>query len=50
VHVPLHGGGALVTDLGAYVREGRSLPMAVEVFVAMVRDKIALRESQDARS
>ena len=50
VHVPLHGGGALVTDLGAYVREGRSLPMAVEVFVAMVRDEIALRESQDARS
>ena len=49
VHIPLHGGGAMMTDLGAYVREGRSLPMAVEVFVAMVRDEIGLRESQDVR-
>jgi DNA-binding transcriptional LysR family regulator len=48
VHVPLYGSGALVTDLGVYVREGRTLPLALEAFVAMVRDELAVRENQDA--
>lgn len=50
VHVPLHGGGAMATELGAYLREGRSPPMALEMFVAMVRDEIASRESEDQRA
>ena len=47
VHVPLHGGGAVITELGAYVREGRPLPMALEVFAALVRDELARREAMD---
>ena len=48
VHVPLHGGGAMITELGAYVREGRPLPMALEVFTALVRDELMRREAMDA--
>jgi DNA-binding transcriptional LysR family regulator len=50
VHVPLHGGGAMVTELGMYVREGRALPAAAEMFMAMLRDEIAARETRDATS
>lgn len=50
VHVPLHGGGAMVTDLGIYQREGRALPAAVEMFAAMAREEMAAREAQDARA
>ncbi len=48
VHVPLHGSGALITELAAYVRESRPLPMALEAFLAIVRDELALREAKDA--
>ena len=48
VHVPLSGGGAMVTELGAYVREGRPLPAALEAFVAMVREELAEQERVDA--
>ena len=48
VHVPLSGGGAMATELGAYVREGRPLPAALEAFLAMVRDELAEQEHQDA--
>jgi DNA-binding transcriptional LysR family regulator len=48
VHVPLHGSSALTTELGAYVREGRPLPMALDVFVALVRDELARCEKEDA--
>ncbi len=49
-HIPLAGGAALLTDLGAYIRLGRALPMALEVFAAMLRDEIALRESEEAQA
>jgi DNA-binding transcriptional LysR family regulator len=48
VHVPLSGGGAMITELGAYVREGRSLPAALEAFVAMLRNELAEQEAEDA--
>ena len=46
VHIPLHGGSALTTELAAYVREGRPLPMALEAFLAIVRDELAQRETE----
>lgn len=48
VHVPLHGAGALTTELGVYLREGRSLPVALDAFIALVRDELSLLERQDA--
>jgi len=48
VHVPLHGGSAVMTELGAYVREGRPLPMALDVFIGLLRDELSRRESEDA--
>ena len=48
VHVPLHGAGALTTELGVYLREGRALPVALDAFVALVRDELSLLERQDA--
>jgi hypothetical protein len=47
VHIPLAGPGTLHTELGAFVRMGRSLPIAVDIFLALVRDEIARREAQD---
>jgi hypothetical protein len=38
----------MITELGAYVREGRSLPAALEAFVAMVRNELAEQEAEDA--
>ncbi len=49
VHIPLQGGGASMTELGVYLREGRAPPMALEVFVAMARDEVARRELEDAK-
>ncbi len=48
-HVPLTGGGALMTALGAYIRLGRAVPMALDVFTTALREDIALRESQEVR-
>jgi DNA-binding transcriptional LysR family regulator len=48
VHVPLHGSSALSTELAAYVREGRPLPMALEAFLALVRDELSRREAEGA--
>jgi DNA-binding transcriptional LysR family regulator len=47
VFVPLSGAGALHTELGAFVRMGRALPAAVEIFLARVREEIAARERQE---
>ena len=49
VHIPLDATGALQTELGAYVRQGRTLPLALDIFVAMVRQEVALRESEEGR-
>ena len=39
--IPLHGAGAITTELGAYVRQGRSLPGAVNTFLALVSEALA---------
>jgi DNA-binding transcriptional LysR family regulator len=49
-HVPLAGGGALMTELGAYIRLGRAIPVALEVFITKLRDEMALRESEEGRT
>ena len=38
VHVPLQATGPLTTDLGVYVRRGRTFPPAVDAFVALARE------------
>jgi DNA-binding transcriptional LysR family regulator len=48
VHVPFNGAGALTTELGVYLREGRALPVALDAFIALVRDELSLLERQDA--
>lgn len=50
IHRPLHGAGALTTELGAYVREGRSLPAVLDVVVAMLQQEIARYEKEDEPS
>jgi len=47
VHVPLQGAGVLTTELGVYLREGRALPVALDAFIALVRDELSSLEQQD---
>ncbi len=37
---PLHAGTPVTTQLGAYVRQGRALPMAVNAFLALVGEAL----------
>jgi DNA-binding transcriptional LysR family regulator len=39
--VPLHNSTMITSELGAYVRHGRSLPMAVNAFLALIGDALA---------
>jgi DNA-binding transcriptional LysR family regulator len=48
VHVPLQGAGALATELGVYLRAGRALPVALDAFIALMRDELSLLEHKDA--
>jgi DNA-binding transcriptional LysR family regulator len=47
VFLPLAKPGPFITELGVYLRQGRSLPVALDVFVSMVREHLATREAQD---
>ena len=49
VGLVLQGGGALMTELGAYIRHGRALPLALDAFIGKLRAELALRESQEAK-
>jgi len=49
-HIPLSGSFTSITELGAYIRLGRAVPRALEVFIAKLRDELALREHQEARA
>jgi DNA-binding transcriptional LysR family regulator len=40
VHVPLQSSGPVTTDLGIYVRRGRTFPAALEAFVTLVREQL----------
>ena len=41
VHVPLQSSGPMTTDLGIYVRRGRTFPVALDAFVSLVREQLA---------
>lgn len=45
--VPLHAATPISSELGAYVRHGRSLPMAVNAFLALVGDALAKAGGED---
>ncbi|HMN80177.1 MAG TPA: LysR substrate-binding domain-containing protein [Burkholderiaceae bacterium] len=45
--VPLKAAVPLVSELGAYVRAGRTLPPAVDAFVQIVADELQRREAQE---
>ena len=45
--VPLHAATPITSELGAYVRQGRSLPMAVNAFLALVGDALAKAGGED---
>ncbi|WP_028239775.1 LysR family transcriptional regulator [Stutzerimonas azotifigens] len=45
VHVPLTAAGPVVSELGVYVRSGRSLPAALDAFIRVVAEELARRES-----
>ncbi|MFL9824900.1 LysR family transcriptional regulator [Rhodoplanes sp. SY1] len=44
VHVPLDSGGPVWSDLGVYVRAGRSLPAVLDVFLQILAAALADRE------
>jgi len=46
--VPLHAATPITTELGAYVRQGRSLPVAVNAFLALVGDALAKAGGEDS--
>jgi DNA-binding transcriptional LysR family regulator len=41
IHVPLQSSGPMTTDLGIYVRRGRTFPVALDAFVSLVREQLA---------
>jgi len=47
VHLPLQEPEPVVSELGAYVRAGQSLPSAVEAFMNVLRDEITVRAASD---
>jgi DNA-binding transcriptional LysR family regulator len=49
VHVPLDAGGPIWSDLGVYVRAGRSLPATLAVFLQLLSEEIAAREAAENR-
>jgi hypothetical protein len=50
VHVPLDAGGPIWSDLGVYVRAGRSLPATLDVFLQLLAEEIARREQAENAS
>ena len=50
VHVPLKAQIRLTTELGVYVRAGRTLPPAVDAFIQVVAEEIERREAEEPAS
>ncbi|TCP04965.1 LysR family transcriptional regulator [Caldimonas thermodepolymerans] len=48
VHLPLKAPGRLLTELGVYVRAGRTLPPALDAFIRFVEDELEQRAAQEA--
>lgn len=49
VHVPLHSPHAVTSELGVYVRAGRSLPPALDAFIRIVTEELERREASEIR-
>jgi DNA-binding transcriptional LysR family regulator len=47
VHVPLCTPRPIVSDLGVYVRAGRSVPPALDAFIRIVEEELATREAEE---
>ncbi|MDM0046172.1 LysR family transcriptional regulator [Variovorax dokdonensis] len=47
VHVPLKAQVRLATELGVYVRAGRTLPPAVDAFIRILAEEIERRETEE---
>jgi hypothetical protein len=47
VHIPLRTPRALVSELGAYARAGRTLTPALDAFVRLLAEAIAEREDDE---
>ena len=47
VHVPLDTPQPVYSELGVYVRSGRSLPPALDAFIQIASELIAHREAQE---
>jgi DNA-binding transcriptional LysR family regulator len=47
VHLPLQDPEPIISELGAYVRAGRSLPNAVEAFLNILSDELAIRAAAE---
>jgi DNA-binding transcriptional LysR family regulator len=47
VHVPIDAGGPIWSDLGVYVRNGRSLPATISTFLQLLEDEIRNREQAE---
>ena len=48
VHVPLKSQVRLTTELGVYVRAGRTLPPAVDAFIRILAEEIERREAEES--
>jgi DNA-binding transcriptional LysR family regulator len=46
VHVPLQGSGPVTTDLGIYVRRGRTFPAPLDAFVSLMREQLSELEKE----
>jgi DNA-binding transcriptional LysR family regulator len=49
VHVPIDAGGPIWSDLGVYVRAGRSLPATLAIFLQLLGEEISAREAAENR-
>lgn len=47
VHVPLDTPTPLYSELGVYIRAGRTLPSALDAFIRIATDAIAVREDEE---
>ncbi len=48
IHVPLQSSGPVTTDLGIYVRRGRTFPPPLDAFVTLVREQLGELEKRSS--
>lgn len=47
IHVPLHAPAPLISELGIYVRAGRTLPAVLDAFIRIVAEEMERREAAE---